>query len=262
MTFYLRTNGDNANDGLTAATAMLTFNALMARIYNEWDFCGYNVTVDIGEGTWTGETWVIERRLISGNSTISIVGAGMGKTIMTGASGISQENITGASGLVISSGGYDPFWLRLQSMTFVNNTIHINVMGSTLLFRGIEFGYTFSQNNALLRAVRSQIQSEDGYETDPTKFSKITATQTYLGVQAVNYSKVEMPTNFSISNPLTVLNSLINLDNSSLYFSDATYMTGVVTGIKYSLNRGSVLVNSNRVPGTVAGKADASSFAL
>jgi hypothetical protein len=67
MTFYLRTDGSNANDGESELTAMQTFNALMLRLYREWDFQGYAVTIDIGEGLWAGESWTID-----GNSLVGV----------------------------------------------------------------------------------------------------------------------------------------------------------------------------------------------
>jgi hypothetical protein len=86
MTFYLRTGGNNANDGTTEAKAMLTFNALMLRLYREWDFQNYEVTIDVGEGTWAGEAWFCSASLLVAHG-LTITGKGRDKTIIEGGTG-------------------------------------------------------------------------------------------------------------------------------------------------------------------------------
>jgi hypothetical protein len=254
MTFYLRTDGSNSNDGTTEATAMQTFNALMQRIYKEWDFQGHSIHINIGAGTWAGETWRIVRKLIIGNSLLTVFGAGMGQTIVANGNTV---------GLSVETGGYDPSWLRLQAMTFANNAIHIDLQGSCILFREIEFGNSFDPaSGSLLRVTASYVNSEDGIETNPSKISKITAPQTRAIIDASINSRISIPINLIIADSLTLLGAAFILVNSQLQIMGNSGMTGAVTGKKYQLYEGSTLYNSTFAPGSIAGSADASSYAL
>jgi hypothetical protein len=253
MTFYIRTTGSNSNDGTTEVKAMQTFNALMLRLYREWDFQGYDLVILVGEGTWAGEEWRIVKKLLVGANLILIKGAGMGKTLVTNPSGI---------GLLVASGSFDYMWLRLQFITLVNNLTHINLLGSTVLFRGIEFGALSNPLGNILQINTGFLQSEDNFETDPSKFSKITAPQVGSIVYATSKSLVILPAELTIAGSLAISSSAFILSGGSELSMHSSNITGTVTGRKFYLTAGSVIINSSRAPGSIAGTADISSFAL
>ena len=75
-TYYVRTDGSDSNTGLanTAGGAFLTIQKAVNVIANNLDLAGYDVTVQVGAGTYTGAVAVSSRWV--GAGTVTILGDG------------------------------------------------------------------------------------------------------------------------------------------------------------------------------------------
>lgn len=82
-TYYVRTDGSDSNTGLTdsAGGAFLTIQKAVNVCLQNLDFMGYNVTVQVGTGTFTGAVEVNGPH-VSGGSTVA--GTTSGKLILKG----------------------------------------------------------------------------------------------------------------------------------------------------------------------------------
>jgi hypothetical protein len=92
--FHVSLSGSDSNDGTSVANAMLTVNALLTRMVREWDFQGYEATINIAAGTYTNYTIYCNSRVFVGLSALHIVGAGRENTIIdsNGANAVSISN--------------------------------------------------------------------------------------------------------------------------------------------------------------------------
>lgn len=78
-TYYVSTTGSDSADGKTTGTAFLTIQKAID-VATALDNNGYNVTISVGAGTFTGSNTF---KSIYGGGKISIVGAGMASTIIS-----------------------------------------------------------------------------------------------------------------------------------------------------------------------------------
>jgi hypothetical protein len=253
-TFYLRTDGDNANDGTSAATAMKTFNALMERIYKEWDFQGFNVYINIGAGTWADETWTVQGTKIVGYSgDLRIIGAGQGVTFVTGSDNTTQGSGTGLPAIEI----YNIRYLYLQGLTTVNcKHYDIRFTDCTVKSLNIELQYSWFADAVPANNYAHGIVSQNTIIETQAQV-KFTGTQ-YRTTLFVFYDSC-------LINPLITGDAIINGD-----FAGASYagtidvlntacfegFLGTITGRKYTLYIGSVLRGSANIPATLAGYTD------
>lgn len=83
-TYYVRTDGDDANNGLanTSGGAFKTIQKAIDTVYQKIDGNGYNVTISVGAGTFTGANKLVGRALLAGGS-LTISGAGATTIIST-----------------------------------------------------------------------------------------------------------------------------------------------------------------------------------
>jgi hypothetical protein len=70
LTYYVRKTGNNANDGLTPATAFLTIQFAINKM-NTWNNRGYQFTIDVGDGTYEER---IEAPVINGSGSCYLKG--------------------------------------------------------------------------------------------------------------------------------------------------------------------------------------------
>jgi hypothetical protein len=259
MTFYLRIDGSDSNDGTSAATAMKTFNALMNRIYKEWDFQGYNIYVNIGAGTWAGETWTVQgTKIVSYGGTFDIIGAGQGVTFVTGSDNITQGSGTGRAGMKISN---IPL-LYIQALTAINCKAQDLLLTNCSVSKiSIELGYSWYDR------VLSATEYHHGLQLFNTMANnsievKLTGTQYKSSLFSLHNSEVSKivitgDAVFDVTNHLFISSSIDGtMDVDAASFAG---FTGSVTGRKYILYVGSVLRGASYItPGTVAGYADAS----
>jgi len=73
-TYYVRTDGSDSNDGLSNASggAFLTIQKAIDTVANTIDLGGFNVTIQVADGTYTGTTNIYAAWV--GKGTVSVVG--------------------------------------------------------------------------------------------------------------------------------------------------------------------------------------------
>jgi len=131
-TYYVRTDGSDSNSGLanTSGGAFLTLQAAANFVFGNLDLAGFTVTIQIGDGTYTGG--------------VSISGAqvGVGSVVFNG------NNATPAN-VVISTTSADCF-LAQNGAFFTVQTLRVQtatsgfglnaLLNGTILFSGVDFG--------------------------------------------------------------------------------------------------------------------------
>lgn len=85
--YYVRTDGSDSNDGLTNSPsgAFLTIQKALD-VAGSLDFSIYNVTINVGAGTFSGTGSSI-LKAFAGSGTLNIIGAGAGSTTISRTSG-------------------------------------------------------------------------------------------------------------------------------------------------------------------------------
>jgi hypothetical protein len=252
MTFYLRTNGSNANDGMTPATAMLTFNALMLRIYREWDFCGYSIIIDVGEGTWTGETWTVYGGCIVGCAArmgcpgITISGKGRDKTFICP----SESTVIG-EGTARNAFFLDSAYITVGGIKIFNHTTAFYLENAYVnLYSDIEVGDTFYRN-----FINNTCQFISGAFWLRGNFSVyLSGEQYYLDfIYAASSPEVTLKGDAIINVNRSVIataNTLITIYNNGIMFNS---FGGSFIGRKYWVERNGIITYAQYIPGTIAG---------
>jgi hypothetical protein len=130
-TFYIATNGSDANNGLTPATAWLTFAHAMAVITGQYDFGGQAVMLQANAGHANFTTTL---------SILPWVGGGS----LTYDGGGGTFNTTAADNISTANAGVLPGPLKLQNITFGSmtsgNGITHTSYGLIILGPGLVFG--------------------------------------------------------------------------------------------------------------------------
>lgn len=93
LTFYVSTAGSDSNDGLSAATPLLTVNQAITLAAENYDLTGTTIQIILAAGTYGAVT-------VNGNNIrapVSIVGAGSSSTTITSAVSASIYVVNGAN---------------------------------------------------------------------------------------------------------------------------------------------------------------------
>jgi hypothetical protein len=189
LTLYVRTDGSDSNNGRanTAGGAFLTLQKAYDVITSDFDLGGYNITVQIADGTytaglttaqpWTGGGTVI----FQGNngtpanvviSTTSAncftVGAPIPGTLRI--IDMKLQTTTSGSGIVVNSVGYVEYGnLNFGAMP----TFHVQAVGTGAYARGIS-AYTISGG-----ATYHWVSSSNAFLVDQSKTITITGTPAF-----------------------------------------------------------------------------------
>lgn len=251
-TFYVRTDGNDANDGSanTAAGAFLTGQGAVNYIQNRIDLNGYRPTIQFAAGTYSGLIAVIgpllgaaltEPLLIQGDTT-------------TPANVVLTTSISG--GDVISALSHASVLVQGFKMTHTGGGTGSLLMAShhgRIVFNSVEFGtatgcyHRFALNFGMIAATGSYTVSGgatshastqyDGLQTTP-----VAITCTVTGTPAFTYF-------------------MHVLRGAHVYWAGT--VSGSATGTRYLVEHGSILDgtagNTTKFPGSIAGTVDAPS---
>lgn len=235
-TYYVRTDGNDANTGLanTSGGAFLTIQKAVNVVVNEIDAAGYGVTIQLGDGTYTAGATLGK---VFGAENVSVVIQG---------NAVTPSNVvistTSAAGITANfAGDWHVKDLKLQTTTSGYGLV--SNYGSLLRYSNIVFGacasgHMSASNTGALRAEGNYsivgaapshwYLSQDGRLTCASRTITITGTPAFSSAFAV----------------LTL--------HANCVITGNTY-TGSATGKRYDVSRLAYCNSGVTLPGDVAG---------
>ena len=258
-TFYLRHEGDDANDGLTPEMAFKTWGGLIDGL-TAYDFNRQTVTIDFGPGTWTGEHRFWGNNFGAIGNTV-FRGAGRGATIIDAAGGYGFYLTSTMSG-----GG-----LALITGLTIENHLY-GIFGTfTAMFDvdDVEFARCVSGGFNIRLYLYSRYihfgdanQSRHVYVTDCSQASHIYAS-TFSEVALTNHViHLSGANNWTTGFIGATKGSVVNVSQDKFSVTGS----GTAVGRRYHLNYYSYAVgtrnNQTLFPGDQAGLVDAATYAL
>jgi hypothetical protein len=251
--FYVRIDGDDANDGLSTTTAKRTVQAMWSDMARNYDFRANTAKINIGPGTFssTGVSLMTSERL-TGASGVIIEGAGINQTIVR----------SEAERAIVFVGNYAPSvqigGLHLQSVPHVGHSV-INVSHCPLCY--------FHQDTRIeiLGGAQSYGIVCDDSLVYPLgdlylKGSGIIAIQAHTKGVFMLYSgkRVILEGTPAYSQAFLHVSRI-----SYVYIPSTIVFSGTATGIRWRVSSNSIIqtngAGDNRLPGNQAGITDANS---
>ncbi len=239
VTLYVRTDGNDSNDGLTATTAKNTLagarNALLA-----FDGRGFNPVIDIGAGTFESGEVSFYGYHDAVNQRIVIKGAGKGVTIL--------RNTTGNT--IISA--YDSAYLSISEMTLEGSLVATQ-RGTLSLTGNLAIGPVVATNRHLVASRQGMI------------YFGTTTCDVYGGSYAFMYSatdgSIEVTTagiNF-VNNPTFSYAVCECYSGGKILWDQYRTYTGAVTGRRFIVDGNALVYCGSAIPdaflpGTINGE--------
>jgi hypothetical protein len=241
-TYYVRTDGNDTNNGLanTAAGAFLTIQAAVNKILSSLDFDGYDVTIQVGDGTYTagavvrGYTTNIGRLTIKGN---------------TGTPANVLINLTSADGFHAVDNYDCP--VNVKDMKIVTGTsgTALRATNGILRFANIEFGaaatyHLYALNGGIIEATGNYAVSggalAHGYANNCGKI--------FLSGRTITFSNTPAFSSWTFG----------SRTGSTITASSMTFTNGnTVTGTRYYVDKVSLIDSDgggdNYLPGNAGG---------
>jgi hypothetical protein len=237
--FYVRTDGNNSNDGLanTAGGAFLTVNGAIAALAKLWDLNGFTPAVNIQAGTFAA--FSMNFPLLGQQSPIIFNGLG-------------ATTIISSAGTAIVGGFGAEF--RYQNMKVGSSgSSAVNANNGARLFQGagVELTGCGVGSNALLSAnIGGSIQTEQNYTISGgggCHYSAESAGLIYGSAVTVTQSGV---LNFNSAYAAASLAGQVNM-------TGITFSGGTITGVRYAASSNGVIYTNGGgasfFPGNSAG---------
>jgi len=240
-TIYLRATGNDANDGRTPATALLTPGGVVARIVDKLDAAGQAITVDIGSGNFGNFNFA--RRLVGG-TTIKLKGAGSANTRI------------GSGGIGISIG--DGIRIELEALELYGTTACASILNGGHLLLNAAAAVRMTMGAAGTRYVNV---SNAGYfySFGPTIELSGNA-QRFLQISSLGAALIYSTTFKSVAATAFSAAFLDVSGGSALYTNSANTKNetaGAFTGKKYTIDGNGTIYSGGwstaNMPGDVAG---------
>lgn len=230
-TYYVRTDGNDANTGLvnTAAGAFLTIQRAINVVTQEIDPAGWGITIQIADGTYNVSA-LIALNPIFGSGTVTIVG-----NLTTPANVAINFTTSNSPGFYQSRRGMGSWYLRGMRLTGTTGTANgaITAEGGHIFFDNIEFNTGWLYH--LIAQLGGTIYCLGNYAIIPTTITNH-AVASVLGILQIANVTITLPANMVISNGFL----------SAVGVSHAVWSGNTVTNIATSTgSRGAV--NSNSV---------------
>ena len=238
---YVRTNGDDNNDGLTEATAVKTIARAITILYT-LDF-GYNhAIINVGVGTFD-ITGILFEKVPLCRSFAILSGAGKGQTILT-----AGTSINNSPHMINNNANWQFNNLTLRNTTSSGTGITVN--NGTFVMLNMAVESSVPTTNTLVSAVNGGFIGVDGMCT----FSG--TVNHFLGA---NFAGIICIYNGTATFNGTVTGSTIfAMRNGILFVQPNGFISGSVNGKRYIANKNGVIHVQGRgpnvFPGTVAGE--------
>lgn len=236
-TYYVRTDGSDSNDGLsnTSGGAFLTIQKAIDAVY-QIDLSIYNVTVQIGDGTYTS------------GFTCSGPIVGSGTLTIQGNSGTPTNVVlsTGSNVSVIAQYGATITVTNLK----VTNTAIAGIQASKkghINFSGIDFGSVTSH----------QIRADDGGSLSATGNYTISGgAAAHMATVAAGVIRIQSKT-ITLSGTPAYSTAFADINFNGTAIVNGNTYSGSATGVRYSATMNGVIYvgggGANYFPGNSAG---------
>jgi hypothetical protein len=249
-TYYVRTDGSDSNTGLadTAGGAFLTIPRAVEVIMETLDRNGYDVTIDVGNGTYT--------------DTVSIDGdgGGIGVGATTNAMLIILGDETTPANVLVSTTA-QAFLLRNGARVAIRGVKMTNTSGNTL--------HVVNNAEALIQNVDFGAAGTSGGNITVNQGGYVAATGPYTisggGLWHVNPNRSGLATirgtTITLSGTPAFTNGFLDAETGGIALMDALTFSGSATGPRFNLRTNAVADtqtggNLSYFPGDAAGKLD------
>lgn len=249
-TYYVDASaGSDTNDGLTDETAFATVNKALSTIRSKLDVAGFTITIQLGDGTYTGNvgndfSWV-------GGGEIIITGKNTTGTIITAATG----NTFGTSGIL---GGR----VTIQNMKLTNTgsgaLLNHSAVGMLKVGANIEWGAATGGYHIRALVPGAYILATNGYTISGGAFVHALLAHTgYLQIEGGTITLTGTP---AFTGYYLWMNDVGHARITATF-------SGSATGIRYNISENSVAsgggVGESYLPGDTDGsKATGGQYSL
>ncbi len=241
-TYYVRTDGADANTGLanSAGGAFLTIQKAVDVIAATLDIAGYNVTIQVGDGTYGGAV-----------TLKNVVGfAAAGNLVIQGNAATPANVLISTSTHNFSATGLYSVW-DIKDLKLVNSSGNgLRAIGCYLRFSNVDFGACAAQH----------ISAQDDGVVEATGNYAVSGNSTiHFGSSTRGVFKASGRT-ITFANSPAFSNAFVYISiGSGLARVDAMTFTngGTVTGTRYNVSTNGVIFSNgggaNYLPGNAAG---------
>lgn len=244
-TYYVRTDGNNANTGLVNAAggALLTVQRALDVIAGTLDLAGYTATIAIAAGTFAGQ--IVIPRIVGQKSAANLVitGAGSSSTVLTSTgSYVNATVFAGAAGAMVTLSN-----LRVQNTAGGGAGCAINAENSAqiVIGNGIDIGTTSwvavrAANGGFVQQTGAGMSfSADGNSLFGVQFG---GSLTLAGLNALG---------------TRACNVVADATSGGIIAANTASFSGTVTGKRYIAESNGVIATygagATHFPGSVAG---------
>ncbi|WP_024577959.1 MULTISPECIES: hypothetical protein [unclassified Afipia] len=240
-TYYVRTDGNDTNDGLanTAGGAFLTIQKAINVVYGALDLGGFDVVIQVGAGTY--------------GAGVSITSAqvGAGKIILRG-------DVTTPSNVVIDEPGNAVYASNYAAFSIEGFKLKAAVGGGLTVELGAQCNVTGKMDFGACGSAHVQAM-QGGTITSFVNYSITGSAPSHLYSLIGGRIRFQIAT-ITISGTLAFGSGFARADDLSLIYSSAnTYSGGTVTGPRYWVTTNSQIYTggggANYFPGNATGTA-------
>lgn len=238
--YYVSTVGSDSNNGLTPMTAFATTQHAINIVLGTLDFNGFNVTINVADGTY----------ILSARQNIAFAQTGAGTFSIIG-------NIINPENCVLNAGATDCFGISNYAAVTINGFTFIGRRGltvsafATLVFGNIVFNTTQYDitNNTF-----GNISTNAGYTISSNN-------SCHINIFAVSETTIQGRT-IIINSPIFSI-AFVNVTANGVVNIPSNTFTGAATatGVKFLNNAGGGIITAgagvNALPGSIAGTTTA-----
>lgn len=242
-TYYVRTDGSNANNGLanTAGGAFLTVQKALDVVLATLDLAGFNVTIQVADGTYTGSVLGSSPQVGAGLITIKGNTATPSNVVL---------QVTSVYEYVVKASGYTI--LHVQDVKLVNT----GGVGAAALLLASKGGVITFQNIDCGQAGQ-QLRAEDGGRLECLGNYTISASASNHYAIVNGQIRVQSKTITIVGTP--AFTTFIDAPRIGLILVNGNTFSGGATGSRYSVIENSVIFTAGAgatyLPGNAAGSS-------